>query len=87
MIIGGFTSVGKGYDDLLKNGDFTLDSVNRDIVIEASNAVQGGHHNRRTWMYNTTHWKETAESIIARDRPACSLINMPNGKVTSFSIN
>ena len=41
----------------------------------------GGMQNDRTWIYNSTHWKETARTHVARDRPACSLVNMPDGKV------
>ena len=41
----------------------------------------GGYQNERTWIYDSTKWKETAEPNVARDRPACSLVNMPDGKV------
>ena len=75
MIIGGFTSA-----VIEENPKNTKDGI------KATNFIRGGHQNRRTWMYNTTHWIETAESSIARDRPACSLVNMPNGKVIKFSI-
>ena len=58
------------------------------MVIGGFNPVfgdEGGHQNKRTWMYNTTHWVETSRTSIARDRPACSLVNLPNGKVLDYS--
>ena len=36
----------------------------------------------QAWMYNGNDWKSMAKMSIGRDRPACSLINMPDGKVT-----
>ncbi len=48
------------------------------------NMTEGGHQANRTWIYDGQQWKETAEMKIARDRPACSLVNMHDGKVTSF---
>ena len=47
----------------------------------------GGMQNERTWIFNSTHWKETAKTRVARDRPACSIVNMPNGKVMHFILN
>ena len=44
-------------------------------------ADQGGEQNEKTWIFNTTHWKSTAPSLVARDRPACCIVNMPDGKV------
>jgi N-acetylneuraminic acid mutarotase len=41
----------------------------------------GGRQNDRTWIFNSTHWIEKARTSVARDRPACSLVNMPDGKV------
>ena len=75
MIIGGFTSA-----VIEENPKHKKDGV------KSTNVIRGGHQNRRTWIYNTTNWIETAESSIARDRPACSLVNMPNGKVITFLI-
>ena len=75
MIIGGFTSA-----VVEENPNHKKDGNN------AKNLIRGGHQNRRTWIYNTTNWIETAESIIARDRPACSIVNMPNGNVSTFQI-
>ena len=75
MLIGGFESA-----VLEENPTHKKDGIN------ATNFIGGGIQNRRTWMYNTTNWIEIAESSIARDRPACSLVNMPSGKVSTFSI-
>ena len=44
-------------------------------------ADEGGEQNEKTWIFNTTHWKSTAPSLVARDRPACCIVNMPDGKV------
>ena len=75
MIIGGFTSaVVEENPNHKKDGN------------TSRNVIRGGHQNRRTWIYNATNWIETAESIIARDRPACSIVNMPNGNVSTFQI-
>ena len=75
MIIGGFTSAvfGGKTDNLEENDNLEFRKLNG-----------GGYQNRRTWMYNTNRWIETAESSVARDRPSCSLVNMPNGKVDYF---
>ena len=35
----------------------------------------------KTWMYDGNVWKAKAQMKFARDRPACSLVNMPDGKV------
>ena len=54
------------------------------MIIGGFNPVygdDGGYQNKRTWIYNSSHWIETAATKIARDRPACSLVNLPNGKV------
>ena len=51
----------------------------------------GGYQNQRTWIYHgigiDSQWKETAETHIGRDRPACSLVNMPDGKVCMFFVS
>ena len=54
------------------------------MIIGGFNPVygdEGGYQNKRTWIYNSSHWIETAATKIARDRPACSLVNLSNGKV------
>ena len=54
------------------------------MIIGGFNPVygdEGGYQNKRTWIYNSSHWIETAATKIARDRPACSLVNQANGKV------
>ena len=47
-------------------------------------ADQGGEQNEKTWIFNTTHWKSTAPSLVARDRPACCIVNMPDGKGINY---
>ena len=44
----------------------------------------GGIQLNRTWIYDGIQWNEMAPMSIARDRPACSLVNMPNGKVPLY---
>ena len=41
----------------------------------------GAIQTNKTWMYDGSSWSPKAEMKIARDRPACSIINMPDGKV------
>ena len=55
------------------------------VFTNVDGSVDGGFQTNRTWIYNGQEWKETAQMNIARDRPACSLVNMPDGKVTSFT--
>ena len=50
-------------------------------------ADQGGEQNEKTWIFNTTHWKSTAPSLVARDRPACCIVNMPDGKVCTTYVH
>ena len=60
------------------------------MIIGGFNPVygdDGGYQNKRTWIYNSSHWIETAATKIARDRPACSLVNLSNGKVLIKSIS
>ena len=54
------------------------------VFTNVNGSIDGGHQNKRTWIYDGQQWKETAKMNIARDRPACSLVNMPDGKVNSF---
>ena len=41
----------------------------------------GGGSISKAWLYDGKDWKEIAPMTVTRDRPACSLLNMPNGKV------
>ena len=43
--------------------------------------VGGGTTNGQTWMFEGKDWTKKAEIPTPRDRPSCSLVNMPNGKV------
>ena len=37
----------------------------------------------KTWLFNGNTWEERTPMSIPRDRPACSIINMPDGEVGS----
>ena len=41
----------------------------------------GGVTNNEAWIYNGKTWELIAPMSKPRDRPACSLVNMGNGKV------
>ena len=43
--------------------------------------------NNKTWMFNGDIWNEKAPMTIPRDRPACSVINMPNGEVSKRNVD
>ena len=41
----------------------------------------GGDSIGKAWLYDGRSWEEIAPMTVARDRPSCSVLNMPNGKV------
>ena len=41
----------------------------------------GGIQTAKSYMFDGSTWEELAPMNIARDRPACSIISMPDGKV------
>lgn len=43
--------------------------------------VGGGISLKRTWLYDGLYWMETADMSVPRDRPACSLVELPDGQV------
>ena len=49
----------------------------------SNNEIGGALQTNKTWLYNGNSWEARAEMSIARDRPACSIVNMPNGEVIS----
>ena len=55
-----------------------FDSVDDVKMFEA---VGGAVQTNKTWMYDGTSWTGTAEMKFPRDRPGCSIVNMPDGKV------
>lgn len=57
-----------------------VDEVNYNY--DSSDGVKaGGGSIRKAWLYDGRSWEEIAPMTVTRDRPACSLLNMPNGKV------
>ena len=49
---------------------------------EYHKSIGGGTINGETWMFEEgKYWTKKAEISTPRDRPSCSLVNMPNGKV------
>ena len=48
---------------------------------EYQEQVGGGTTNGQTWMFERKDWTKKADIPTPRDRPSCSLVNMPNGKV------
>ena len=41
----------------------------------------GALQTNKTWLFNGNTWEEKTPMSIPRDRPACSIINMPDGEV------
>lgn len=52
-----------------------------DDVEYTNEDIGGAVQTNKTWMFNGKSWEARAEMSIARDRPACSIMNMPNGEV------
>ena len=66
-----------GYDDLSKRR--RRRAANDE---EYQEQVGGGTTNGQTWMFEEgKYWTQKAQIPTPRDRPSCSLVNMPNGKV------
>ena len=42
----------------------------------------GALQTNKTWLFNGNTWEERTPMSIPRDRPACSIINMPDGEVS-----
>merc|ERR1719150_414093 len=41
----------------------------------------GALQTNKTWLFNGNTWEEKTPMSIPRDRPACSIINMPDGEI------
>ena len=41
----------------------------------------GGVQTNKTWIYDGKKWTQKADMLIARDGPACSIVQETNGKV------
>ena len=69
------------FDNQVDERDRRRQRQAEDIVYENSSYFGGGVQTDKAWMFDGYSWKKIAPMSIARDRPACSIINMPNGKV------
>ena len=58
--------------------DFGDDNV---AVADNFEVFAGAVQTNKTWIYDGNVWRPKAEMKFARDRPGCSLVNMPDGKV------
>ena len=59
----------------------TRDRRRRQAYVGLNDDLFAGVQTNRSWMYDGLNWKEMKQMKIARDRPACSLVILPNGKV------
>ena len=54
-----------------------------DVETDYDTTFKGGAlQTNKTWLFNGNTWEERTPMSIPRDRPACSIINMPNGEVS-----
>ena len=58
-----------------------------DVEYSTNENIGGAVQTNKTWMFNGNSWEARAEMSIARDRPACSIMNMPNGEVSCTFID
>ena len=40
----------------------------------------------KAWMYDGNYWEEVPDMSITRDRPACSLVQLPNGEARELNL-
>ena len=88
---------GEGPDDYSYSDDYSYPDDNpegpgpdtngpgaapNDDVEYTNEDIGGAVQTNKTWMFNGNSWEARAEMSIARDRPACSIMNMPNGEVS-----
>ena len=89
--VDGATSIEKD-DDIFDNANIIDGADERDRRrrredqnnIDKNNTINdlgGGYQTNKVWIYNGNKWEERKPMSIARDRPACSIVNMPNGEV------
>ena len=50
-------------------------------VADGETILFGGVQTNKTWMFDGTKWTNKADMLIARDGPACSIVQEANGKV------
>ena len=60
--------------DVLQSGNITGS-------VWVNETLGGGGQTDRSWLFSGEEWHEVAPAPIGRDRPACSIVNMPDGKV------
>lgn len=63
--------------DIGANPRFGKRSVEDDL-----GAIGGGFALKRAWLFDGYYWTEIADMHIVRDRPACSVLEMPDGTVS-----
>jgi hypothetical protein len=47
-------------------------------------AIGGGFALKRAWLYDGYYWSELRDMSVIRDRPACSIVSMPDGQVCNY---
>lgn len=52
-----------------------------DSNYDYSDETGGALQTEKVWLFDGNTWNEMSPMSIARDRPACSIINMPDGKI------
>ena len=84
FIAGGFASAYRTGDPLTEQRGSSNSQNNlgpRRSKRQVDSALGGGIALNRAWLYDGYYWNEVADMSIVRDRPACSLLNLPNGSI------
>ena len=86
FIAGGFASAYRPGDPLTEQRDQSPDGevinlVPRRSRRQADGDIGGGVTLNRAWLFDGYYWNEVSDMSQVRDRPACSLVNMPDGSV------
>ena len=53
----------------------------RQASLDGSSTLLGGVQTKKTWIYDGKKWVQKADMSIARDRPACSIVQDETGQV------
>ena len=53
----------------------------RQASLDGSSILLGGVQTKKTWIYDGKKWVQKADMSIARDRPACSIVQDETGQV------
>ena len=59
--------------------------ITNETTDEIEAPIAGGKQLSSSWMFDGSSWKTLAEMSTPRDRPACSLMHMNDGSVSSLS--